>query len=266
MAATKLHAFIRYLHSLLRAEGDDGMPDAELLERYTTQRDEAAFEVLLWRHGPMVLRVCRRLLGHEQDIEDAFQATFLALARKAGSLTKREALGSWLYKVAYRVALDARSFSARLAAREKAFATLPVVEAPHDIAQEVAQRELYGHLDAEIQRLPRKYREPVVLCHLEGKTQEEAARELGWARGTVSTRLIHARELLRRRLQRHGEAFPATALLPVLASRALPVKLAQMTLRAVLSVQTPSSAGRLISAKALALTEGALRVMAISQW
>jgi RNA polymerase sigma factor (sigma-70 family) len=266
MAATQLHAFIRHLRSVLRAEGDGGLRDADLVERYTTLRDEAAFEVLLWRHGPMVIRVCQRLLGNEEDIEDAFQATFLTLARKASSLTKRESIGSWLYKVAYRIALDARAFSARLSVHEKAVATLPAVESVQDVPQEVAQREVCGYLDAEIQRLPRKYRDPVVLCHLEGKTQEEAAQELGWAKGTVSTRLIHARELLRRRLQRHGEAFPATALLPVLAGRALPVKLAQVTLRAVFSVQTPSAAGRLISAKALALCEAALKALALSQW
>ena len=156
----------------------------------------------------MVLRVCQQLLGNEQDIEDAFQATFLALARKAGSLIRREAISSWLYKVAYPVAVDARRLSARLAGAQKAVATLPVVESSQDLALEVAQRELYSRLDAEIQRLPRKYRDPVVLCHLEGKTQEEAARELGWAKGTVSTRLIHAREMLRLRLQRHGDTFP----------------------------------------------------------
>src|SRR5438445_3670381 len=112
MAAGQLHAFIRHL----RAEHGGGLLDAELLERFATLRDEAAFEVLLWRYGPMVLSVCRRLLRHEEDIEDAFQATFLALVRKSGSITKREAVGSWLYKVAYRVALDARMLSARLVA------------------------------------------------------------------------------------------------------------------------------------------------------
>src|SRR5438445_10495611 len=125
MAAGQLHAFIRHLRSLMRAEHGGGLTDAELLDRFTTLRDEAAFEVLLWRYGPMVLSVCRRLLRNEQDIEDAFQATFLALVRKAGSIAKRDAVGSWLYKVAYRVALDARMLSARLVAAEQTVLPLP---------------------------------------------------------------------------------------------------------------------------------------------
>ena len=265
MAAGQLHTFIRHLRSLMHAEGSAGLTDAELLERFVTLHDQAGFEVLLWRHGPMVLSVCRRLLRNEEDVEDAFQATFLALARKAGSIAKRDAMASWLYKVAYRIALDARRLSAHRVAHERAVPILPAVKTEQDIPREIARRELHSLVDAEIQRLPRKYRDPVVLCHLEGKTHDEAARELGWAKGTVSTRLIHARELLRRRLYRYRDAFPATALFPALVT-GLPFNLAKITLRAVLSVKTPTAAGSIISARALTLAEGVLQAMAMSQW
>src|SRR5262249_1365227 len=161
-----------------------------LLQRWLARRDEAAFELLLWRHGPMVLALCRRLLRHAQDAEDAFQATFLTLVRKAGSIANREALAAWLYKVAYRVALRARAAAATRAALPITSMDLPAAEP----AQDLLWRDLRPVLDEEVSRLPARFRGPFVLCYLEGKTNEQAARELGCPLGTVLSRLSRGRE------------------------------------------------------------------------
>jgi RNA polymerase sigma factor (sigma-70 family) len=254
---TTLGTVVKRLRDIAGTSRDGGLNDGALLERFAKDQDQAAFEVLLWRHGPMVLGVCQRLLRVEQDREDAFQATFLTLARKAGSIANREAVASWLYKVAYRVALDARHLSSRIALHEKN--GLELSAAGNDSVGQIAQRELYTLLDAAIQRLPRKYRDPVVLCYLEGKSQDEAGRELGWAKGTVSTRLIRARELLRQRLQRHGNAFSTSMLVPVLARRQLPSVLVRRTLSVVVTNPAPVGA---TSAQAALLAEAAVRNMA----
>src|SRR5437660_398790 len=134
MANKPLQALIRHLRRVLDPKGGGGLTDAQLLERFVTERDEAAFEVLLWRHGPMVLSVCRRLLRHEQDAEDAFQATFFTLVRKAAGIGNRNAVGSWLYKVAYRIALDARARARKRAAREEPIGMSPAPEVSNDPA------------------------------------------------------------------------------------------------------------------------------------
>src|SRR5262249_368681 len=163
--------------------------------------DEGAFAALLARHGPMVLGVCRRVLRHTQDAEDAFQATFLVLARKAGAIGRREALGGWLYGVACRVAARARA----LLLRHRPTAHRPTADVPEPVGAGAAVDGASGGevrlaLQEEVARLPAKYRGPVVLCYLEGRTHEEAALDLGWPVGTVKGRLARARELLRRRL------------------------------------------------------------------
>src|SRR5439155_19785925 len=139
--------------------------DADLLERFVGQRDEAAFEVLLWRHGPKVLGVCRRVLRHEQDAEDAFQATFLILARKARSIGKRQAVGSWLYRVAYRVALRARQVAATRTARQ----TTDMDALADKLCADAPWGEVRRVIDEEVNRLPAKYRTPFILCYLDGK-------------------------------------------------------------------------------------------------
>src|SRR5262249_33189711 len=154
----------------------DGVPDAQLLERFTARQDEAAFELLVWRHGGMVLRLCRRLLRDAHEAEDAFQATFLALARRAGSVGRRGSVGGWLHRVAYRVALDARARWEKWDARTRVDAPR-AVSAP-DPAVEAARREACQALDAEVDRLPEKFRIPFVLCDLEGWSNAEVAREL----------------------------------------------------------------------------------------
>jgi RNA polymerase sigma factor (sigma-70 family) len=200
------------LHYLRRVHADapgPGVADAELLRRFAAGRDEAAFELIVWRHGAMVLRVCRGVLRDARSAEDAFQATFLALARKAAAVARLAAPAGWLYRVARHVALKVRTADLRRTAREAVQVPRPDAP-PADTAAESA--ELAALLHEEVDRLATRYRTPVVLCYLEGKTHEEAARELGWPKGTVAGRLARARDLLKRRLTRRGVAFPAAGL------------------------------------------------------
>jgi RNA polymerase sigma factor (sigma-70 family) len=256
-----LSDLVRHIRRIaLKAEAAD-LEDSQLLERFLAQRDEAAFEVLLRRHGPMVLGVCRRLLQDPHDTEDAFQATFLVLLRKAASMSKRGLVANWLYGVAYRTALKARAQAARRRARVQPLADEPRVEPESDLLW----KDLRPVLDEEVQRLPAKYRLPVVLCYLEGKTFEEAAKQLGWPAGTVSGRLARARQLLRTRLTRRGLGL-ASALLGIplsqTASRAIPSELLSATVRAALAVTAKHAAGMyIIPTSVITLMEGVLHAM-----
>lgn len=183
-----------------RSDTGDGVPDAELLRRFAHTRDEAAFELLVWRHGPMVLGLCRRAIRDEQLAEDAFQAVFLVLARKSGSV--RGNLGGWLFKVARRVAHRAN-------ARRTVTAPVPDL-AQTALPDPIERGELASLLDDEVARLPERLRRPVVLCYLGGHSTEDAARELGCPRGTVLSRLSTARARLAARLTRRGVTLPAT--------------------------------------------------------
>ncbi len=243
MQQDRLPRLIRSLHGLASA-GAGGVPDAQLLDRFVAGRDEAAFELLLWRHGPMVLGVCRRVLRNTADAEDAFQASFLVLARKAASIGRREAVGSWLARVAYRVALRIRADVAKRAAVE-----LPALAAP-----EPRWDDLGEVVDEEINRLPARMRAAFVLCCLEGKSAEEAARELRCAVGTVSSRLTRARERLRRALTRRGLAPEGERLVVT-----VPAALAGRTLRGVAGVP------RALSARAVGYAEGVLRAMFLTR-
>lgn len=206
-------------HFVRRVAGSPlaALPDGELLERFAADRDEAAFAVLVRRHGPMVLGLCRRILGDHHAAEDAFQASFLVLARKADSLRRPELVGNWLYGVACRTARKARGRASRRAACERRAAT---VEARQP--DEPLWRDLRPLLDEAVARLPAKYRGPVVLCYLEGRTVAEAAAQLGCPRGTIATRLAWARQRLRQRLSRRGLSLSAAALTAVLSERAAP--------------------------------------------
>ncbi len=183
-----------------RRAAEEGVTDSELLRRFARDRDESAFELLVWRHGAMVLGLCRRAIGDEQLAEDAFQAVFLVLSRKAGGV--RGNLGGWLFKVARRV--SARAVSRR---RPVHPVTEAVAESPPDLTE---RQELTDLLDAEVARLPERLRRPVVLCYLGGCSTEDAARELGCPRGTVLSRLATARTRLAERLARRGVVLPAT--------------------------------------------------------
>jgi RNA polymerase sigma factor (sigma-70 family) len=186
--------------------------DAERLSRFVSERDETAFAVLIARHRPMVLRVCRRVLGNAQDAEDAFQATFLVLARKAGEIRRRNQLAAWLHGTAYRLALKARVAQARRR-RGEVSALVPAPPDPQpDPLSRMTARELLTALDEELRRLPEVHRLPLVLCCLEGRTQAEAARLLGWTPGMVRGRLERGRARLHARMARRGLTLPAALL------------------------------------------------------
>ncbi|WP_435018015.1 sigma-70 family RNA polymerase sigma factor [Tundrisphaera sp. TA3] len=243
----------RQMRRLWAAGPAGGLTDAQLLERFAARRDgaaEVAFEALVVRHGPMVFRVCRALLRDERDAEDAFQATFLVLARKAGRVGAGGPLGPWLHGVARRVSLKARSASARRARREGG----AILADPPASGSTSPCPDLAPTVHEELGRLPEKYRRPVVLCHLEGLTHAEAARELGWPVGTVSVRLARARDLLRHRLARRGFApdASASALVPALLAGATPPA---ETLIRLASAALPSRVG-MATAGALAHAKG----------
>src|SRR5262245_34494466 len=184
MAGGQLTRVVREIRRLAGAAGP-GATDAQLLDSFVTRRDAGAFEALVVRHGPMVLRLCRQLLRHAHDAEDAFQATFLVLARKAASIRERHLLGNWLYGVAHRIAVRARAGAARGPGVEGQGAGRP----PPGARPGRGRHGLAPVLHEELDRLAEKYRTPVVLCYLEGKTNEEAARQLRWPLGTVKGRL-----------------------------------------------------------------------------
>jgi HlyD family secretion protein len=209
MAAGTSGAVLRDIQTLFDTGTAGGLSDRQLLERFAGRRDasaEAAFEVLVLRHGPMVLRVCRNVLGDSADAQDAFQATFLVLVRRRGSIRGLDSIGGWLYSVACRVAARARVESAHRRAVERR-AALRVVEAvdPPDVCESDAA-EFGPVIQEEVRRLPEKYRGAVVLCYWQGLTQEQAAVQLGCPLGTVRSRLARARDLLHRRLTRRGLA------------------------------------------------------------
>jgi RNA polymerase sigma-70 factor (ECF subfamily) len=188
MASAQLGEFLRKLHSA----ADSVVSDRELLERFLADRDEASFAALVRRHGPMVLQVCRRIQHNEHDAEDVFQATFLLLARKAGAIRKRGSVASWLHGVAHRLALEAKGSDSRRQARERRATDMKNASQNTD----QAWQNLQSTLDRALQQLPERYRAVVLLCYLEGHTQEEAAGQLGCPIGTVRSRLARGRERL----------------------------------------------------------------------
>src|SRR5436305_3139248 len=185
------------------AAGSAAPPDAALLARFVAHRDEAAFTALVARHGAMVFGVCRRVLHDRHDAEDACQATFLVLSRKAAAVRKHSALGPWLHGVAFRISCKLKRRLARRTA-----VPLPD-DIPNATTDDVSWREVRAVLDAEIRRLPERLQSPILLCYVQGKTRDEAAAELGWSVGTLRGRLDRGRELLRSRLARRGLALSA---------------------------------------------------------
>jgi RNA polymerase sigma factor (sigma-70 family) len=260
MANTRHHPILDYLRRVLGEPSAGGVSDADLLRRFVDQRDEAAFELLLWRHAAMVLHVCRQVLGNADVAEDAFQATFLVFVRKANSISRREALGSWLYRVAYRIALKAR---ARVKTRTAAPEELDCLAAPAE-SDTAEQHELRRIICEEVNRLPADYRAAVVACFFEGKTHEEAAKQLGWPRGTVAGRLARARELLRRRLVRHGVTLTLSALLTALVARTAQAALTGLVdsvIHTARLVAAGQAAAAVVSPHIAALAEGVLQTM-----
>jgi RNA polymerase sigma factor (sigma-70 family) len=265
MAGRETGAFEVQIRTLFTAGTLAGLSDRQLLERYAAQRDassECAFRVLLERHGPMVLGVCRRILVDAQDVDDAFQATFLVLIRKIGSLRVDDSLGRWLFSVATRVALRARDLARRRRTKERSGLGCIELAAqkPSRAAAELADLSLI--IAEELGKLPAKFQAAVVICDLEGTSHEEAAQRLGWPVGTVKSRLFRARSRLRRRLTQRGLA-PADLSLAILSLKpTLPASLAEAGVRlAARSVtgQLARSSGALASVTSL--SEGVLRAM-----
>jgi RNA polymerase sigma factor (sigma-70 family) len=260
MADRSVAALLRHLRQRVDPAAE-GLSDGQLVGRFAARRDEAAFETLLRRHGPMVLRLCRSVLRDLHAAEDAFQATFLVLACKASAIRKRQSVASWLYGVALRVARRAR---ARGEQRRRLEAP-GVAEPAAPPAGDTDLQELRWLLAEELQRLPEKYRAPLVLCYLEGKTNQAAARELGWPSGSMSRRLERGRELLRERLTARGLAVSA-ALLGLCAEgpalAAVPASLCDATLRSVALFAAGATAP---AAAPVALAQGVLRAMSAAK-
>ena len=267
MASKRAHSVTRQLHALFSEGVTAGLTDAELLERFVSRNEEAAqlaFAGLVARHGPMVLGVCRQTLRDAHTAEDAFQAVFLILARKARSLYPGASLAPWLQRVAWRTASRLREQTSVRAFHEQEAAkrvTNVVADRPWDDFAEV--------MHAEIGRLPAHYRMPLVLCYLEGLSAEQAARQLGWPAGTVRSRLARGRERLRLRLIRRGVAPSTAALIAALSSgtaRAVPGALANVTSRAAATLGAGNGLAELVPASILTLTEGVLQTMAMTKW
>ena len=239
------------LPAVARLAARDDRPDADLIARFLARADEGAFAELVRRHGPMVLGVCRRFLGPTPDADDAFQAAFLVLVRRARQVAWRESVGAWLYGVAVRVARKARAVRARRRAAERQ--VTPMTPAPTAPAAE--PDDLAAVLDEELAALPEAYRRPLVLCELQGRTRREAARELGLAEGTLSSRLARGRRLLRARLARRGVGPAAVAGL----TAAVPADLAAATVRGAAAVL--GGAAGTVPAAVWSLTEGVVKTM-----
>jgi RNA polymerase sigma factor (sigma-70 family) len=239
--------------------------DEQLLARFVAG-SEPAFGALVRRHGPMVFGVCRRLLGHVQDAEDAFQAAFMVLANQAGSIRKSASVASWLYGVAYRVACKAQRAKRRRLAGESGTRYAPALSAGPDSAW----RELCAILDEELNRLPEKYRAVLVLCYLEGKSNEAAARQLGCTKGTVSSRIWRGRELLRERLTRRRLTLSAGVAVGLFgvgtASGAVPGKLIYATVQAAIHFTVGGAAGGHVATPAVLLAQEVLRTMFLTNY
>jgi RNA polymerase sigma factor (sigma-70 family) len=266
MVRGRLRAAVEYLYRTAGPPDSGDSTDAQLLLRFVGQRDEAAFAAVVRRHGPLVLGVCRRILGDAHEAEDAFQATFLVLARKAGSIGKRGSLRSWLYGVARRTAVRARAGVRRRRALEGEATEASVPDA----TGAAAWRDLRPVLDEEVNRLPDRYRSAVLLCYLEGKTLAEAAEDLGCPRGTVAARLARARNRLRRRLTARGLALSAglmsAAALPEITRAAVRTELVDSTsCAAALFAAGRPTTGQSIPGQVAVLAEGVMRTMSTTK-
>ncbi|HZY85060.1 MAG TPA: sigma-70 family RNA polymerase sigma factor, partial [Gemmataceae bacterium] len=262
MPASDIDSVIHHLRRAALREGGAGLTDGQLLDRFVSGRDTAAVEALVQRHAPMVWGVCRRVLRSHHDAEDAFQATFLVLVRKAASVMPRAMVANWLYGVARRTALKARATAARRRGRERQVERVPEPAA----AEPDRWDDLVPLLDQELGRLPDRYRAVTVLCDLEGKTRKEAARQLGLPEGTVGSRLARARVMLASRLSRRGVVLSGGALVGVMSANAAlgraPTPLVVSTVKAAsLFAAGETGATGLISPRVTALTNGVVKTM-----
>jgi RNA polymerase sigma factor (sigma-70 family) len=260
MAARHLHRIVEHLGGVLLWQNAAGT-DAVLLERFLAHRDEMAFEVLVRRHGPMVMGVCQRILQNSHDAEDAFQATFLVLVRKASTIRPPSMVGNWLYGVAYRTAQEAKRSVARRRLNEA-----NVI--PPNEAAKGDWDDLYPILDQELARLPEKYRAAIVHCDLEGKTRKQVAEQLGWPEGTVASRLSTARTILAKRLTHRGFGTSAAIVAAIVGPKATayvsPTVVSSSVRAGMLFAAGNISAGA-VSASVVALTQGVLKSMLLSK-
>jgi RNA polymerase sigma factor (sigma-70 family) len=265
MVGTRTSRLLRRLRIATAGPAGDDATDAHLLERYVASRDALSFAAIVDRHGPLVWGVCRRLLENCQDAEDAFQATFLVLVRKAGTVVPRHMVGNWLHGVARRTALKARALAARRRARE-----CQVIELPdREVSPPEAWADVRGVIDEELTRLPGRYRAVVLLCDLEGKTRAQAARQLGVPAGTVAGWLWRARVLLARRLTRRGVSLSgaslATALVLYEASARVPARVVSTTVDTAAQFAAGTLGPGVVRAPVAALTQGVLHSMFLSK-
>jgi RNA polymerase sigma factor (sigma-70 family) len=265
MATRQVSEVFQHLRRAVALRDGAELTDGQLLEGYLSRRDEAALAALVHRHAPMVWGVCRRVLRSHHDAEDAFQATFLVLARKAAAIASRELLANWLYGVAHQTALKARTTVAKRRGRERQVERMPEPA----VAEQDRWDDLVPLLDQELSRLPDRYRVVIVLCDLEGKARGEAARQLGVPEGTVASRLARARAMLAKRLARHGLAVSGGALAAALAEKAsacVPASVVSSTIKAaILFAAGQAAAAGAISARVAALAEGALKTMLLTK-
>ncbi len=259
---------IRYLSRVFQEGTLAGLPDGEILDRFVERRDEAAFELLLRRHGPMVLNVCRQALFDPHEVEDAFQATFLVLVCKASSIRVDGSLGPWLYRVASRTSARARANRRRRREREVS----PEEHPEPSVIDDPDRAEIPRVVQEEMVRLPERLRAPLVLCYLEGMTHELAARELRCPVGTVRSRLARARALLQQRITRRGLGIPAAALAAMLESSSRAAVVPPHLPRSLIKLATRSAPGSAsigggvgMSASVAALLEGVLIVMRVKK-
>ena len=264
MTTTHAGIVLRHIRGLIAADASGHLGDRQLLDRFTARREEAAFEALVRRHGPMVYGVCRRVLGNAHDAEDAFQATFLVLASRAGSIGKADSVGGWLYQVACNTSLKAKASAAARRRREQRRGGSP----PADPLSEVTGRELLGVLDEEMRRLPERYRAPLVLCYLEGLTRDEAAGRLGFSESTLKRRLERGRERLRVLLERRGLMLSAGLLAAGVSGAAVPTSLTAATVGSALLVASgqrpdlPAGVAGLLAQTLRAMTAGPRKAIA----
>ena len=258
MATAQMNAVIRQLRRTVFRQDGASKTDGQLLASFIERKEESAFEAILHRHGAMVFGVCRRMIGNHHDAEDAFQATFLVLARRASSVKPRERLANWLHGVALRTAMKVRSMSTKTRSREQQVTQMPEPAAK----QQDHWRDLQPLLDQELNGLPENYRLPILLCDLEGKTIKQATQQLGWRQGTFSSRLVRGRKLLSTRLANRGVVLSGSVLAAVVSQNAATAGVPTSLMSSTIKAATVAGA---VPAKVAILTEGVLKAMLMSK-
>jgi RNA polymerase sigma factor (sigma-70 family) len=266
----KIGRILERVRNVVAVQNCCQLADHELLQRYVTAQDESAFAALVKRHGSLVMGLCWRILRHQQDAEDAFQAAFLVFARKAGTIRKSESIASWLHSVAFRAANKLRASQARRRARcQTQFGLETLLDVPQaDFSRDLSCRETQRVLEEELNRLPDKYRAPLLLCCVEGRTRDEAAQQLGWSLGVLRGRLDRGRELLRARLVRRGLSLSVALLALGVAGTShaavTPALLSSTVQAATGAVRSLAGAGA-VSAQATALAQGVIQAMFLAK-